>query len=299
MQEPTELEGKVLLITHKGCKDGLGVAMAMTQYANEHPEIELEIHWAHYNDGVNPNVIGIHVIMADFSYDRKTIIQMHKDAKSLVVLDHHTSAEFDLEGLDYCLFDMDKSGAMLMWEYLYPTEVPPAIIQYIQDRDLWTWELKYSREINAAFTLGSDKEVLSNLDYYMSERCIKPLFVNGEPIVKYQDAIIAKITKKPEKMTMVKVAGYEVPCLNNSHLISEIGNEITKYFPFSLQYFMTGDKIVFSMRSDKKSVHGFVDVEQIAISFGGGGHPEAAGFSFGLDVFNFNNFFVNKVLDKQ
>ena len=298
MQNASELSGKVLLITHASCKDGLGCAMAMTRYANEHPDIELEIHWTQYNDGSElPKVIGKHVIMADFSYDRATIIEMHRLAESLVVLDHHKSAKENLAGLDYCVFDMDKSGAVLTWEYLYPDEVIPAVIKYIQDRDLWEWKLEYSKEINAALTLETDKDILKKLDYYISGKCIKPLFITGEPIIRYQDAIIAKTTKKPEKLPLVNIAGYTVPCLNNGHLISEIGNELTKYFPFSLQYFITADRIVFSMRSDKESVHGFVDVETIAKSFGGGGHPEAAGFSFSLDTFDYQNFFVNKTIN--
>ena len=48
---------------------------------------------------------------------------------------------------------MSKSGATLAWEFFHPGKEAPKFIQYITDRDLWKWELPYSKEFSAAFDM--------------------------------------------------------------------------------------------------------------------------------------------------
>ena len=74
---------------------------------------------------------------------------MARDTERLLVLDHHITAEKALAGLPYAYFDLKKSGAVLAWEWAHDHPVP-WILEYIQDKDLWTWALPLSREINAA-----------------------------------------------------------------------------------------------------------------------------------------------------
>ena len=59
-----------------------------------------------------------------------------------------------LAGLPYAYFDQNKSGAVLAWEWAHENAAP-WLLQYIQDKDLWTWALPGSREINAAIALFS------------------------------------------------------------------------------------------------------------------------------------------------
>ena len=58
------------------------------------------------------------------------------------MIDHHASAAKDLDGwfnprFD-SVFDMQKSGAMLAWDYFFPAQEAPEIVRYVQDRDIWT-----------------------------------------------------------------------------------------------------------------------------------------------------------------
>jgi uncharacterized protein len=62
----------------------------------------------------------------------------------LIVIDHHKSAMIELHDISNTHFDMTKSGAMLSWEFFHPGKEPPKFIRYIQDRDLWKWELEYT-----------------------------------------------------------------------------------------------------------------------------------------------------------
>ena len=78
---------------------------------------------------------------------------MIEDAAGLIVIDHHKSAMVELHDISNTHFDMTKSGAILSWEFFHPGKEPPKFISYIQDRDLWKWELPYSREFSAAFDM--------------------------------------------------------------------------------------------------------------------------------------------------
>ena len=55
------------------------------------------------------------VFILDFSYKKEILEEVHSKVALLVVLDHHETAMQDLDHLDYAVFDMSKSGAMLSW----------------------------------------------------------------------------------------------------------------------------------------------------------------------------------------
>ena len=95
------------------------------------------------------DVKGKNVIIVDFSYPRDVLIKMAEDADSIIVLDHHKTAEENLKGLDFCIFDMTRSGAVMAWEHFHGKGNTPLLFQYIQDRDLWQWKLPQSKEFSA------------------------------------------------------------------------------------------------------------------------------------------------------
>ena len=59
----------------------------------------------------------------------------------------------DLHDIPNTLFDMNHSGARLSWDFFHPGKLPPKFINYIEDRDLWKWELPSSKEFSAAFVM--------------------------------------------------------------------------------------------------------------------------------------------------
>lgn len=97
-----------------------------------------------------PDVNRREVFIVDFSYPRNVLERMNREADSLVVLDHHKTAQADLEGLPYCHFDMNKSGGRLAWEHFFPGKESPWLVDYTEARDLWTFHLPFSREVSAA-----------------------------------------------------------------------------------------------------------------------------------------------------
>lgn len=260
-----------LCLYHKSCTDGLGAAHAVREWLREKDTLRgAKFQTIQYGDPA-PDVTGLDVFIVDFSFAREDLLRMHEQAKSLIVIDHHKTAQAALAGLDFCIFDMDKAGCILTWEYLFPKTPPPELFYYLQDRDLWIWELPQSKEVSAA--LRSYKPFLDVWDEFMTPSGLNKLKAEGVAILRYQEQQISMATSQPAQM--VEIGGYTVPCVNCTHLISELGNELAKGNPFAALYFDTADKRVFSLRSTDEGV----DVAEIAKLYGGGGHRNAAGFT--------------------
>jgi len=206
---------------------------------------------------------------------------MYNDANSLIVIDHHESAKNNLEGLDFCKFDMSKSGAVLLWEYLFPNVEVPILLKYIQDRDLWNWELKDSREVSAGLQLIPYTDY-SEYNKYLNN--VEPLKLKGSAILEYQNKIIGGIERSIDYLPLVRLTNCDtrLPLLNTTTLISEIGNMLSITFGGAVMYFDKGDKRIFSLRSN-----GEIDVSKIAEAYNGGGHKAAAGFSIDFKDLDF------------
>lgn len=261
----------MLCLYHKNCTDGLGAALAVREWLKEQGRLEdSEFRTVQYGDDP-PDVADRDVMIVDFSFPRAVLLEMEMRAKSLVVIDHHKTAETELGDLDFAIFDMDKAGCILTWEYLFPDTQPPILFEYLQDRDLWRWELPQSREVSAA--LRSYKPFFDVWEAFLSAVAIQELKAEGVAILRYQQRHIDMVLAN--EPAMAEIGGYRVPCVNSTTLISEIGNELSKGHPFAAMYFDLPDKRIFSLRSNEDGV----DVAEIAKMFGGGGHKHAAGFT--------------------
>ena len=89
------------------------------------------------------------VYILDFSYNLETTTKLwHFHGGRVTLLDHHKSAMEELQGqLPGCYFDMNRSAAAIAWGYFKPLERMPDLLAYVQDRDLWRWELLGSVDI--------------------------------------------------------------------------------------------------------------------------------------------------------
>lgn len=264
-----------LVIYHKSCPDGFGAALALKVFfEREHQGEDVEFFAANHGDPV-PAVEDKHVYIVDFAYNRETTKKIHEQANTLIVVDHHKSAEEYLIGLPYCIFDMSRSGAMMAWQHFNPEQPVPKLIEYIQDKDIWTWQLPQSKEYSAGLALYPfDFERWKLL---LNDNTVPEVIEKGRVILQYETQLLKRAIAKGVRM--VYVAGHHVPILNSTILASEIGNELAIGHPFAVTYFDTADKRIFSLRSAKDGV----DVSNVAKQFpGGGGHFHAAGFSLPL-----------------
>ena len=252
-----------LILYHAECADGFGAAWAIWR---RYPEAEYRP--VKHGEAPPANLAGHHIVMVDFSYNRTTLEAMAKDAASLVVLDHHITAEQALADLPYAYFDLNKSGAVLGWEWAHD-EPAPWLLRYIQDKDLWQWALPNSREISAALaSYPFDFELWTRFEQRELER-------EGRAILRYENELVTKLASHA---TLVEFEGATVPSVQSSVLTSQIGERLSAEHPFCVIWHDRNNRRYFSMRSREDGT----DVGAIAASFGGGGHTHAAGFSVPL-----------------
>jgi len=272
-----------LVIYHASCADGFCAAWLM-----HHAYPKAEFHAANYQQDPVEFEEGREVFIVDFSYPRDVMIAMNEKASKLVVLDHHKTAEEACEGLDFCTFDMNKSGAMLTWDYLkanvphhYPDslkKVPfdrdftPAIVDYVQDRDLYTWKLPDSKEYNSALrSYPFEFEVWDKLSSTAAHLLIK----DGRAIERYRQQVIDQHVSHASEFV---IDGHKVlgVCCTAIDMHSEVAGALAmkEGYPFGFVYLDTVGYRKFSLRSRDD-----FDVSAIAKKFGGGGHQRAAGFA--------------------
>jgi oligoribonuclease NrnB/cAMP/cGMP phosphodiesterase (DHH superfamily) len=302
-----------IAILHHADQDGFGAAFAAhtalaanhellfksVQYGEEPPYDELR--------AFAPQ----QVYILDFSYKAEPLKQI-MDEFSVVVIDHHKTAAEELAefpeievarfheqgGVQYPIFRgvrvyQENSGCVLAWLFFMPDTDIPEILLYVQDRDLWKFDLEHSKEINA-YIATLPFEFAEWEDFYTPGA-----YDAGKAILRFQQKQIEGRVKAAEMMTLVaevdaasraihKVyfgrshggedASDLIPCVNASENISELGEALCFAHPdapFSMTYCdRPGGLRSYSLRSR----NGF-DVSEVAKAFGGGGHSAASGFS--------------------
>jgi oligoribonuclease NrnB/cAMP/cGMP phosphodiesterase (DHH superfamily) len=278
-----------LVIYHANCWDGFCAAW-LTRKAFGH----IEGHAAHYGTPP-PEVSGRVVYMLDFSYPREVMNTVATDARRLVVLDHHKTAQSALDGLHEpesgidVWFDLEKSGGRLTWEWFWdhvfaqqaiddrfwPLAVrrdrAPWLVDYTEDRDLWRHALPETEAINAA--LRSHPLDFDLWDQFAQKDPVSTLAYEGRAIRRREQQIVS------DHVRNARIENFDgtwtVPIVNATTLFSEIAGELAKGHPFAACYFDRQDgKRQWSLRSADDGV----DVSEIAKAHGGGGHTHAAGF---------------------
>lgn len=265
-----------LVIYHGGCPDGFAAAYALSLRFRSGEEYGCDLVAGVYSQPP-PDVTGRDVYIVDFSYRRPVLEAMCRQARSVTVIDHHTSAEQDLKGLEHehdnltIVFDMDKSGGILTWER-YHSGPPPRLFLHIQDRDMWRFELEGTTEIYAAL-MSRPMEFPLWDRLCVHEEELEPLRQEGKAINRYRRRMIELHL---EKAVMTTIAGYRVPVVNcYEDIMSDLVGELSHGHPFAAGYQDQGILRKWSLRSNS----GGLDVAAIASRFGGGGHLHAAGFT--------------------
>ena len=264
----------VLCIYHANCPDGFASAWVVRKAIGANV-----VFYEGWHQQAPPDVKGLNVLLVDFAYSKEVIDEMLLSAASITILDHHVSAKDQLDpllerGQLQGIIDLNKSAAMITWDWFYPSIDAPALLGFIQDRDLWRFNLDGTREITTGLSsYPFDYELWDKfMSYNLSE--LNELKRDGAAIErKLQSDIASLISTGVRRMV---IAGYNVPVLNaSSSYISDAGNILAKGEPFAACYWDHIHGRSFSLRSSEDGV----DVSKIALRYGGGGHEKAAGFT--------------------
>lgn len=294
---------KPLCIYHGKCADGFTSAWAVWRALPD-----TEFYPGVYSEPA-PDVTGRDIIMVDFSYKAGVIETMRNTARSILILDHHKTAQADLEtfgtigeyGEDWptwlasvqtmtdanpqlcptaCLFDMDRSGAGITWDFFHPDTPRPALVNYVEDRDLWRFKMEASREVSAyIFAHEYTFAFWDDMAKVMADpNGLQTVFSMGAAIeLKHHKDVaeLVEVCKRRMKIGGQEVWGASIPYT----LTSDAGNLMSEGEPFAACYWDTPKGRVFSLRSKPEGA----DVSEVAKGYGGGGHKNASGFTVPLN----------------
>lgn len=300
------------IVYHEHCSDGTASAWIVKRH---NPSAQL----INCKAGQNPNlniedIKSRNIIFVDICPSVDYINTISSIVNKIVILDHHISAFRNIDNMYdtdkicatsgqivrenkpqnlFTVFDMNKAGCVITWEYFNSQLIIPWFIQYIQDRDLWKWELPNSKNINTA--LFEDKHItfngLTNLyDKYVTKEqisfIIEQMNEKGALINKFRNQIIDKECKKAIHCTfnyediVYNVWLYSGP----EDLRSDIGNALMQInfnngikpdFSVNWRYDVQSHQFWISMRGEEWSP----DLSIICKKYNGGGHPRASGCS--------------------
>ena len=169
-------------------------------------------------------------------------------------------------------FDMHKSGARMAWEFCNPAFSVPALIAYVEDRDLWRFAIPETKAVSAALrTYPHDFDLWHG---FLADTS-RLIHEGGAVLRGHEKNVQTFIAHRYWR----EVGGHRVPVVNVPyHYASDCADAIMKTesdVPFAASYFDRSDgRRQWSLRSRDDRL----DVSEIARANGGGGHRNAAGF---------------------
>ena len=216
--------------------------------------------------------------------------ELAQKSRELIILDHHIGEkenlkeiEAEFENVKY-IFDNDKSGASLAWQYFFPDKEIPPFIKYVEAGDIWKKE-GIEKEVDLVETYASI--YLDNLDKYieMIDEDINKIFEIAKPIVEYKDMLVDYYLRNARALH-IKIGDHVVKAYNVASIrpvVSEIGNKLSKQTKETVMLFKVfGDVVNVSFRSAGDFSPSALELAQ---SLGGNGHKRAAGAAMNLKDF--------------
>jgi len=271
------MEQRPMVIYHGNCADGFSAAWCF---------------WRKYGAGADyvagvyqqapPDVAGRDVYLVDFSYKAPVVADMLRAAGNVTLIDHHKTALDDLAHLrsgDYdhrpmhWFCDLNRSGATLAWDFLFPEEDRPLLLGHVEDRDLWRFKLAGTREIQAF--VFSHEYSFALWDKLMSADQVELLKMTaaGAAIERKHHKDVAELVGVCKRRMVI--GGHDVPVASLPYtLVSDAAHLMAQGEPFAACYWDTAEGRVFGLRSTDEGA----DVSDVAKQYGGGGHAKAAGF---------------------
>lgn len=239
----------------------------------------------------------IDLFVVDYSFPVHHFLEHCAVFNSVTLLDHHEKAIND-----YCatfphtvgehgwkqikpfdnaeiVFSEKESGAKLAWMYFHDDEVPKTF-ELVSDRDLFTFNLQYTRPFHAGIR-GLGEKNFEKLDFLVNNDLPRVLDLG----IHFERATNARIESTREanaKDILVRVDGKDYRgVMVNSYpdIASDLCASIIKTHGcnFAIAYNIHGGlNVGCSIRSDNEMSL------RVSEHFGGGGHKNASGFHLSL-----------------
>ncbi|OKL36584.1 DHH family phosphoesterase [Domibacillus mangrovi] len=256
---------------------------------NSISSLNAQVEWFLENDDKNTSLIITDLSVNEENEER--LEAFYQAGGNIQLLDHHkTALHFNRYKWGHVVVEDAEghltSATSLFYEYLVthqlmkPSNVTAEFVELVRQYDTWEWENNNNQEagrLNALFFLVSIEEFeekminrLKTSDHFrFDEFENKILDMEENKIERY-------IRRKRRELVQIQAGGHFTGIVYAELYHSELGNELGKEYPH-LDYItilnMGGKRVGF------RTIHDHIDVSEVAVHFGGGGHAKAAGCS--------------------
>jgi hypothetical protein len=262
---------KTIVLYHGNCPDGFGGAYAAWKKFGG----SVEYVALHRDTPLPTDLAGNDLIFIDFCYEQPVMDAIVKEAKSVLVLDHHEGVEQVVRSMPAFVYDGERSGASIAWNYFHPDTPLPYFIKLNENVDLYR-PLSDDDRALVAYTYAQPRTfaVLDEIVQKVEDPAERARLVErGRAYAEYFQLIATQLA---ENATLVSFEDYEVYLVEAPKMFTtDVGRKLASdEHPFTLIAHARADSIRVSMRGIGK-----VDLTKIAQKYGGNGHPSAAAFS--------------------
>lgn len=269
MESPT----RTVILYHGNCPDGFGGAYAAWKKFGDTAEYISLSHFKHDPDSLRD----AHLYFIDFCYPQEIMDQYVAESAAVTVLDHHKGVEDVVRSMPEYVFDAQRSGASIAWEYFHPETPLPNLLRYIEDDDLFRFALPETKAVVAYLAVQPHTfELWDAIAHDLDDAVKAPKLLERFSIYREYFDYLVEYTASRAKPVMFE--GHEVRMVTVNPLkpfVSAVGSSLReKYPPFALLAHAFPGGMRISMRGD-----GTVDLTKIAQKYGGNGHPNSAAFS--------------------
>jgi oligoribonuclease NrnB/cAMP/cGMP phosphodiesterase (DHH superfamily) len=273
---------KTFVFTHGNCVDGTSSAWVARRHLGTENVVYQDVHYGRSFPEFDP--VGADVYILDFCPPVDVLLNiLRSECQNLYLFDHHVTAQDmikeayrRLEGWEnlFITFDMKRSGAGITADFFNDRNW---WVNYVEDRDLWRWDLPNSKTVNA-FIQSVDR-TMDGYDLAFKDYGPEEAHVLGMGAERYLSVYVQEVSRQARRVSFAEFT--DIPVVNAPFVgISELVGALAKDALFAVGWSMNEDsKIVFSLRS-----RGDFDVSALAQRFGGGGHKRAAGFTLPLPL---------------
>ena len=269
---------------HGNCHDGALAAAIVKQKTN--PACEFVPTWWD-SLPVKPTVAGKNVLFVDLTPSPKVLAEVLAKARAVFIIDHHESAHAILVTqmpLSMLRFDVAECGASLAWKWIHGEDAPfPPLLKYIKALDMFDWTALLAADPAARSLSRCIEQLVSPTVPDMEDALVRgDAFIDTmRASMHITDTIIERQIDRcmgSVEYSVWKGADHiRIAVLNSQHFINHIAFRVysnTSVHVVWVWYRHGGSQ---STRVMLRS-NGRFDCQQYALTYGGGGHANAAMF---------------------
>lgn len=287
-RQTIQTDKSMIVLYHANCPDGLASAWTARRHFGDDADyipIKRGEAFPLIQNKIDKEISELEdkeIYLLDFSFSKEENKSIESKTKKFVIIDHHISSKEEVESATNHVFDLDHSGCYLAWQYFYPDEPVPLLLQYISEGDIFKFRLAdHESYMPAIYGREYSFENIDILNDMMNSD-------SGRERLKEQSILLKNYEKKIlaaalDSVHMITLDGVTMPAVNVCLPIDERSILLHLMYtiqpPIAMSYRWDDGEWKVSLRSN-----GDFDCNTIATKYGGGGHRASAGFAIPGDM---------------